>query len=150
MKPLRSTLVLSANSASTPLSAELGEAVQVEVLSVDRRLIDLEVAGVDDGAGRRGDGERHAVGHAVRDADELHGQRSDGDRLRAARPASAGRVRRCRALRAWAATSASVNGGAVDRAVEERRHVRHGADVIFVPVREHQRLDLRSTRFDER
>ena len=35
------------------LRAELGEAVQVEVLAVDRRLIDLEVAGVDDRAGRR-------------------------------------------------------------------------------------------------
>ena len=32
------------------LRAELGEAVQVEVLAVDRRLIDLEVAGVDDHA----------------------------------------------------------------------------------------------------
>ena len=32
------------------LGAELGEAVQVEVLAVDRRLVDLEVAGVDDHA----------------------------------------------------------------------------------------------------
>ena len=30
------------------LGAELGEAVQVEVLAVDRRLVDLEVAGVHD------------------------------------------------------------------------------------------------------
>ena len=53
------------------LRAELGEAVHVEVLAVDRRLVDLEVAGVDDDAGRRVDRQRHAVGHAVRDADEL-------------------------------------------------------------------------------
>ncbi len=31
--------------------------------------------------------------------------------------------------------------GAVDRAVEERQHVRHGADVILVAVRQHQRGD---------
>ena len=51
--------------------AELGEAVDVEVLAVDRRLIDLEVAGVDDDADRRVDGQRDAVRHAVRHADEL-------------------------------------------------------------------------------
>ena len=53
VKPGRSTLVLSAKSASTPLAPELREAVQVEVLAVDRRLVDLEVAGVDDRADRR-------------------------------------------------------------------------------------------------
>ena len=31
---------------------------------------------------------------------------------------------------------------AVDRAVEERHHVRHGADVVLVPVRQDQRLDV--------
>ena len=41
------------------------------MLAVDRRLIDLEVAGVDDDADRRVNRQRHAVGHAVRDADEL-------------------------------------------------------------------------------
>ena len=29
---------------------------------------------------------------------------------------------------------------AVDRAVEVRQHVRHRADVVLVPVRQHQRL----------
>ena len=68
------------------LRAELGEAVQVEVLAVERRLVDLEVAGMDDDADRRRDGERHAVGHAVRDADELDRERPDGDRLPRRRP----------------------------------------------------------------
>ena len=66
------------------LRAELGEAVQVEVLAVDRRLIDLEVAGVDDHADRRRDRQRHAVRHAVRDADELDRERADGDASAAA------------------------------------------------------------------
>ena len=47
-----------------------------------------------------------------------------------------------RALRASARRSASVIARAVDRAVEERQHVRHGADVILVAVRQHERLDL--------
>ena len=61
------------------LRAELRKAVHVEVLAVDRRLIDLEVAGVQDHSCRGADGQRHAVGHAVRDADEFDLERADGD-----------------------------------------------------------------------
>ena len=32
---------------------------------------------------------------------------------------------------------------AVDRAVDVRQHVRHGADVVLVPVRQHERRDAR-------
>ena len=53
------------------LSAELGEPVQVDGLPVERRLVDLEVAGVDQMPGRRVDRERQAVRNAVRDAQEL-------------------------------------------------------------------------------
>ena len=63
---------------------ELGEPVEVEVLAVERRLVDLEIAGVDDDAVRRGDRQRDAVGHAVRDAQELDRERADRDAL--ARP----------------------------------------------------------------
>ena len=51
------------------------------MLAVDRRLIDLEVAGVDDHAMRRLDRQRHAVGNAVRDAQELDRERADRDAL---------------------------------------------------------------------
>ena len=117
------------------LRAELGEAVQVEVLAVDRRLIDLEVAGVDDDADRRRDGQRHAVGHAVRDADELDRERPDGDRLP--------RLDRLQPVAGVDAVLLELrldqrqrHGGAVDRAVEQRHHVRDGADVILVAVRQ--------------
>ncbi len=40
------------------------------------------------------------------------------------------------------------HGRAVDRAVEQRHHVRHGADVILVAVRQHERLDLVAARLD--
>ena len=61
--------------------AELRDAVKIDVLAVERRLIDLEVAGVHDHAARRLDGQRDAVGHAVRDAQELDDERADGDAL---------------------------------------------------------------------
>ena len=61
------------------LGAQLREAVQVERLAVHRRLVDLEVAGVQQHALRRADHHGDAVGHAVRDADELQREGADGD-----------------------------------------------------------------------
>ena len=57
--------------------AQLREAVQVERLAGERRLIDLEIAGVDQHALRRANDDGHTVGHAVRDADELELKRAD-------------------------------------------------------------------------
>src|SRR5262245_37158045 len=53
------------------LGAALADAMQVERLAGKRRLIDFEIAGVNQNALRRPDGQRHTVRHAVRDADEL-------------------------------------------------------------------------------
>ena len=50
--PVRSTFVLSANSASTPALSQLGESMKVESLAVEGRLIDLEVTGVNDDSPR--------------------------------------------------------------------------------------------------
>ena len=38
------------------------------------------------------------------------------------------------------------HGGAVDRTVEERHHVWHGADVILMAVGEDERLDVAASR----
>ena len=109
VKPRRSMLVLSANSASTPFRAELREAMDVEMLAVERRLIDLEVAGVDDDAERRVNRQRHAVGHAVRDADELDRERADRDPIaRSYRHEPGASARPC--SRSFGSTSASVSG----------------------------------------
>ena len=77
VKPRRSMFVLSANSASTPAEPSSAKRWTSKCCAVDRRLIDLEVAGVEHDAGRRVDGQRHAVGHAVGDADELDLERAD-------------------------------------------------------------------------
>ncbi len=53
VKPLPIDVGAVGEEREHALGAELGEAVQVEVLAVDRRLVDLEVAGVDDRADRR-------------------------------------------------------------------------------------------------
>ena len=55
--------------------------MQVEGLVVERREIDLEVAGVDDDADRSVDGERNAVDQRMRDADRLDGEGADGEFL---------------------------------------------------------------------
>ena len=55
--------------AEDALLAEFGEGLQVEGLAVGRGEIDLEVAGVEDDADGRVDGEGDAVDQRVRDAD---------------------------------------------------------------------------------
>ena len=116
---------------------ELRDAVKVDVLAVERRLVDLEVAGVHDHAARRLDRQRDAVRHAVRDAQELDHERSDRDAIARLDP-------RQPALRLFAGFFELVldqgerERRAVDRPLDVRQHVRHGADVILVAVGEDQ------------
>ena len=137
VKPRRSMLVLSANSASTPARAELGEPVQVELLAVDRRLVDLEIARVDERADRRVNRQRDAVRHAVRHANELDLERPDGHAV--ARTDRHQSVRAVEAvLLSFGSTSASVSGVAVHGPLTYGSDVRDGADVILVAVRQHE------------
>jgi hypothetical protein len=132
-----------------PLRAELREAVQIEMLAVDRRLIDLEIAGMDDRARRRRDRERDAVGHAVGDADEFNRERANRDAI-----ARADRLQSIAGLDLVLLELRFDEGQRhlrpVDRPVEQRHHMRHGADVILVRVGEHERLDLVAPSLDER
>ena len=63
--------------AEDALLAEFGEGVEVEGLAVRRGEVDLEVAGVDDDADGRVDGERDAIDQRVRDADGHDGERPE-------------------------------------------------------------------------
>src|SRR4029453_1115424 len=55
--------------------------MQIERVAVERRLVDLEVAGVQDRANRRVDRQRQAIRHAVRDAEKLDSKRAGPNRL---------------------------------------------------------------------
>ncbi len=59
--------------------AELGEPPDVGLQAVDRRVIELPVAGVEDAAGGRFDGQADCVGDGVRHADELDAKRAELD-----------------------------------------------------------------------
>src|ERR1700739_4280642 len=59
--------------------AVFGEGVQVESLVVEGREIDFEVAGMNDDADRRFDGEGNAINQRVGDADGLDGERAEGE-----------------------------------------------------------------------
>ena len=90
--------------------AELGESVDVEVLAVDRRLIDLEVAGVHDRPRRRVNRQRDAIGHAVRHAQEFDFAVADRARADAAEPRTSRSPGSMPCSSSFGRRSASVSG----------------------------------------
>ena len=64
--------------------AVFGEGVQVKGLVIERRKIDFEIAGVNDDADGRVDGEGNAVDQRVGNADGLDGERADCEFLASA------------------------------------------------------------------
>src|SRR5262249_39271309 len=58
-------------------STQLGKPVDVKVLAIDWRLVDLEVTSVDDHAARRFTHDRDTIRHAVGDAEKLQGKRAN-------------------------------------------------------------------------
>ena len=77
--PGRSALVESESMQSTPSSPIRAIAREIGGLAVDRRLIELEVAGVKDGADRRAHRQRARARHRVVDVDELGLDRAVAD-----------------------------------------------------------------------
>ena len=121
--------------------AELGQGVEVGQLAVDRGVVELEVAGVDDDADRRAQGDAHGVGDGVADA--------EGGRLeRAQLEDVAGlegqdRVLGELVLLDLVAQQAAGQRRGVDRHARElRQDVRQAADVVLVRVRDEEGLDL--------
>ena len=82
-KPGRSAFVESPHSSSTPLAAELGQPAHVGGRAVDRRLVELVVAGDEHRPDVAGRGDRARVRDRVRHVDELDVERA---RPRCARP----------------------------------------------------------------
>ncbi len=124
-----------------PGGSELREPVKIDVLAVERRLVDLEVPRVDHDAARRLDRDRHAVRDAVRHAQELDRERSDLHpiaRTHSGQPGFPGLV----VLVELVLDEGERQRRSEHRAVEVRQHVPHGADVIFVAVGQHERREL--------
>ncbi len=136
-------------------AAEFGKSVHVEMLSVDRRLIDLEVARVHDGPGRRVHRQRDAIGHAVRDAQELDLAVADAHALaRLHRHQAVARIDSM--LFELRPQQRERQRRAVHVAFNQRPYVRNAADVVLVAVRQQQRrrprlalLQVRQIRYQQ-
>ena len=81
VRPRRSTLVESDSSNLTPRLAQFGEARHIEALAVHRRVVNLEVAGVDDQSGRRINRQCQRIGSRMGDAQRLDLEGSDRESL---------------------------------------------------------------------
>ena len=122
------------------LLAQLAEAGEVDDLPVDGSGVDLEVAGVDNGAHPRVDGEGHGVGDGVVDVDELHLELArlhglaglDGHKLR--------RVEQVVLLQ-LEPDEPRREAGAVDGHVHLLEDVGDGPDVVLVAVGDEQTAD---------
>ena len=107
------------------------------MLAVDRGLVDLEVAGVQDDAERCVDRQRNAVRHAVRHADELDLEWPDGDAL--AWPHRLGRRVLQPVFLQLLFDHRQRQRRTDDRPGNVGHHVRHRADVVLMAVRQHER-----------
>ena len=127
--------------ADHALLAEPGEDREVGQLAVDRRVVELEVAGVDDRADRRPQGDAHRVGDRVADPERDDRERADHDLV--ARLEGQHRVVVELVLLDLVAEQAAGQGAGVDRHARELgQHVRQAADVVLVGVGDEERADL--------
>ena len=121
--------------------AVLGKGVQVEGLVVERREIDLEVAGVDDDADRRFDGQRHAIHQRVGHADRLDGERADGELFLGRDLDQLGFVEQLMLFELAFHVGQRELGG-VDRDLELAQDPGQAADVVLVAVGEDDGADM--------
>ena len=121
--------------------AEPGEDREVGQLAVDRGVVELEVAGVDDRPDRRAQRDAHRVRDRVADPERDHVERPDLDLV--ARVEREQRVVVELVLLDLVAEQAAGEGGGVDRHARElRQHVRQRADVVLVGMGDEERLDV--------
>ena len=127
--------------ADDALGAELREDREVGQLAVDRGVVELEVAGVDDDADRRPEGDAHRVGDRVADPERDDAERPDLELV--ARLEREHRVVVELVLLDLVAEQAAGERRGVDRHARElRQDVRQGADVVLVGVGDQERLDV--------
>ena len=123
---------------SWPRRARIGEVGQ---LAVDRGVVELEVAGVDDRPDRRAQGDAHRVRDGVADPERHDVERADVELV--ARIERDQRVVVELVLLDLVAEQAAGQGRGVDRHARELgEDVRQPADVVLVGVGDQERLDL--------
>ncbi len=127
--------------AEHSLAAELGQGVDVGHLAVNRRVVELEVAGVDDQTERGAQGNAHRVGDRMADPE---GGRAEGPELdRLARLECEQRVVVELMLLDLVAQQAARQRRGVDRhAREVGQDVGQPTDMVLVGVGDQERLDL--------
>jgi len=123
------------------LLTEPGEAAQVGEPVVERELVHLEVAGVQDGARLRPDHHRQRVGDGVVDRQELQVELADRDPIALADDPQVDIAQAV--LTQLLAHQRQGEPGAEDGKVAATpQQVRDGADVVLVAMGQHQRLRL--------
>ena len=123
-----------------PLLAQLTQAGQVDDLPVNGGGVDLEVAGVDDGAHLSVDGESHGVGDGMVHMDELHGELACPDALARLYGDELGGFHQLVLLQLQLDETGG-EAGAVDGHVDLLEHIGDGADVVLVAVGDEQAPD---------
>ena len=121
--------------------AVFGEGVQVESFVVEGGEIDFEVAGMNDDADGRIDGEGHAVDQGMGDADGLDGEGADGEFLFRRDLDERGFVEKL-VLFELAFDVGQRELGGVDGHLEFAEYPGQSADVVFVAVGEDDGADV--------
>ena len=133
--PASSAFVESHSSTRMPsVLASCADAGEVGAPVVDRREVELEVAGVEDHALRRVHGDGVGVGHAVGDGDELDVERADLRRARRRRTALRLGAPEQPGLLDAVAGEAERQRRAVDREADLAQQELDAADVVLVAV----------------
>ena len=119
----------------------LGQCGQVGDAAGQRSVIDLEVAGLDDGASRAVDGKGHRIRDGVVHMDGLNGKAAQLDLLSGGDLHELGPACQTELLQ-LVADQAAGQAGAIDGQVKFLQQIRDAADVVFVAVGDEQALNL--------
>ncbi len=131
----------SCRRAAAAVFAEVGEALEVEGLAVGWGKVDFEVAGVEDDADGRVDGEGDAVDERVRDADGHDREGPEGEALAGQHLDQVGVVEEAVFVE-FALDEGEGEFGSVDGNVQLGEDPGQAADVVFMAVREQDGFDL--------
>ena len=123
------------------LAPQLAEACEIGHLALQGRDVDLEVAGLDNGADRRFDRKRHGIGNRVVHVDELHLEAPGGDRLARLNGDDLRFIEQA-ALLQLELHEPRGQARRIDGRVDPVHHIRQRADVILMSVSDDKALHL--------